>query len=476
MALTKAHNRMIAGQYVNVRDFGATGDGSTDDTAAIQAAIDFIDTGSETETGGIVYFPRGTYMISSTIYVRNTHGSNLASVTLEGEGMQNTTIQCKSGFTGTTAMEVTDSTYCAFKEFHLFGGNPSNCDNGLEFVNGSEIYVERVFCQRFNQSGFLVRRCFMMTFLQCRGKASKTNFNFAYDYGNGTAGYNTSINCMNCYSLDTTAVGQGFWINDMSYSTFTACGSDGASRWGYRIGNCAGVAFNGCGAETSGRAGFYFEASAANDAALINGTRCSVNDCFVTQADQDGGGYGSVYSNQADTSFIDVVIKDFTETSPASGVSVAAGGVATNHRVEFQNEALVHGARGVGARFQPATVDRYEAVSVTAANTPIINLKSVFQATNFYSGVLHVIATNATYAQSLPTNLTAYVLLVTKSSSGSGVVEIAKNGLTTGGSGNHPSFTWSIDTTNNQLEASPIGSTSGTFYFYVTQLGGLDNE
>ena len=32
MALTKAHNRMIEGAPVNVKDFGAVGDGVTDDS------------------------------------------------------------------------------------------------------------------------------------------------------------------------------------------------------------------------------------------------------------------------------------------------------------------------------------------------------------------------------------------------------------------------------------------------------------
>lgn len=41
MALTKAHNRMIAGASVDVRDFGAVADGTTDDSAAIQSAIDY---------------------------------------------------------------------------------------------------------------------------------------------------------------------------------------------------------------------------------------------------------------------------------------------------------------------------------------------------------------------------------------------------------------------------------------------------
>lgn len=44
---------------VNVKDFGAKGDGVTDDTANIQKTIDSLKT-----TGGTVFFPEGTYLVS----------------------------------------------------------------------------------------------------------------------------------------------------------------------------------------------------------------------------------------------------------------------------------------------------------------------------------------------------------------------------------------------------------------------------
>ncbi|MGC8863790.1 MAG: glycosyl hydrolase family 28-related protein, partial [Armatimonadota bacterium] len=57
---------------VNVRDFGAKGDGTTDDTAAFQAALDSI-----ADKGGTVSVPAGTYLIKTHLRIPN-------DVTLEG--------------------------------------------------------------------------------------------------------------------------------------------------------------------------------------------------------------------------------------------------------------------------------------------------------------------------------------------------------------------------------------------------------
>jgi hypothetical protein len=59
MSLTKATYFMIDGAVVNVRDYGATGDGATDDTVAIRAA-------AQAAAGKSLYFPSGTYLVTFT--------------------------------------------------------------------------------------------------------------------------------------------------------------------------------------------------------------------------------------------------------------------------------------------------------------------------------------------------------------------------------------------------------------------------
>ncbi|HEY8558760.1 MAG TPA: glycosyl hydrolase family 28-related protein [Pyrinomonadaceae bacterium] len=68
-----------AGRY-NVRDFGAVGDGKTDDTIAIQSALAFI----AVRNGGTLFFPEGDYQIGGA---PNFKGIALPSnVSIEGVG------------------------------------------------------------------------------------------------------------------------------------------------------------------------------------------------------------------------------------------------------------------------------------------------------------------------------------------------------------------------------------------------------
>lgn len=60
------------GFWLNVKSFGALGDGVTDDTAAIQAAIDFLDTNNES---GTIFFPVGIYLIDGA-FLDTSHSNS----------------------------------------------------------------------------------------------------------------------------------------------------------------------------------------------------------------------------------------------------------------------------------------------------------------------------------------------------------------------------------------------------------------
>jgi hypothetical protein len=60
-----------AGVIFNVKLFGAKGDGATDDTAAIQAAIDFLNTNN---ISGTIFFPVGIYIVAGSL--QDTSNSN----------------------------------------------------------------------------------------------------------------------------------------------------------------------------------------------------------------------------------------------------------------------------------------------------------------------------------------------------------------------------------------------------------------
>ena len=58
---TKVDSSNLAFTETSVKDFGAVGDGVTDDTSAIQAAVN---SGADW-----IYFPSGTYLVSSAITI-----------------------------------------------------------------------------------------------------------------------------------------------------------------------------------------------------------------------------------------------------------------------------------------------------------------------------------------------------------------------------------------------------------------------
>jgi parallel beta-helix repeat protein len=83
-------------QYVSVKDFGAVGDGVTDDTAAMQAAIDY-----SASAGIAVYFPTGIYLGSIDI------ASGYTDVKLFGENRETTILEAVDNSTPTISVHWT---------------------------------------------------------------------------------------------------------------------------------------------------------------------------------------------------------------------------------------------------------------------------------------------------------------------------------------------------------------------------------
>lgn len=138
------------GPVFDVRAYGATGDGVTDDQAAINAAV----TAASAAGGGTVYLPHGTYSIGTFISLKD--GANI-----RGDGETMTLVKARSGlatglFVGTGANTVTDVSIEALTldgQFSILGTSLK----GIQVSSGARIEVRQVTTQDTGSSGVLLQ-------------------------------------------------------------------------------------------------------------------------------------------------------------------------------------------------------------------------------------------------------------------------------------------------------------------------------
>jgi hypothetical protein len=112
--------------FVNVRDFGAVGNGSTDDTTAIQAAFDYADTLKGSFAGysyfdlATVFFPHGTYRTTSTLNWKAHH--------IEGSGPHSSVVLWDGTSNNQTALKMTDGNAKAHIEGIWFNCGPNSTE------------------------------------------------------------------------------------------------------------------------------------------------------------------------------------------------------------------------------------------------------------------------------------------------------------------------------------------------------------
>lgn len=104
---------------LNVLDFGATGDGRTDDSAAIQAAIDAATGKADPATTsrvptGVVYLPAGSYRCGTSLRIRSVQGFHLV-----GAGPNLTAIEVADGARLDSLLEIDGAVDGIFEAFTL---------------------------------------------------------------------------------------------------------------------------------------------------------------------------------------------------------------------------------------------------------------------------------------------------------------------------------------------------------------------
>lgn len=87
----------ISSPVVNVKDFGAVGDGTTDDSAAVANAINSI----KSKLPAVVYFPEGTYLLKSKIDLQNLDG-----IVIRGDGYKKTKLIFDLNGSNSSCIEV----------------------------------------------------------------------------------------------------------------------------------------------------------------------------------------------------------------------------------------------------------------------------------------------------------------------------------------------------------------------------------
>jgi len=266
---------------VSVKDFGAVGNGSTNDTAAIQAAIN---------TGKHVYFPTGTYYITNALTI-NTQGQ-----TLSGDGQRRSAIYVNGSFNmSATGVIVFGDGDIELHNLWIKFYQPDTSSRGSLISYPVTIYA-------YNRAGFKITSC------------SITNATYGIDMRGNTGQAQIDDLAMSAYytgvqidgALDTIRINKyHFWNFEMTgnqasifYTSptrgFSVGRVDGLMISQYlNISNLGLYMYQG----SSGPPWVYITESGFDtwNGISQNAGRLQVDNSYITNA--DGGGYYSVYMN-----------------------------------------------------------------------------------------------------------------------------------------------------------------------------------
>ena len=279
-----------ARDVLNVKDFGAKGDGSTDDTAAIQAAIDYAVAAGRRS----VYFPAGTYIVTSPLHAQVKTGTTTVGGATRSKYAYGMGLTLRGEQVGKTVLRKTgQATYTIPANNNINGG--STVDTTLFFggTEGTGLYVSDLSIENASTG-----ECYAIYATRARCVLERlnvcTNSHGIYLYG--------WLN--NLTDIIITAKEKGLWVANATstvcnkvfaagcnnpyhlvsayYSTLISCCADSCtgSIWTLK----GSVSMIGCGSESKG-ADRYID--------LLDDTRVDAHGLYLYDLEAPSGSTGT---------------------------------------------------------------------------------------------------------------------------------------------------------------------------------------
>ena len=256
-------------EVYNVRAYGAVGDGSTDDSTAIQDAID----AAVSAGGGTVFFPRGNYKITTEIDLYS-HVSLVGSATGLDASVKGSTITQVTSNTHALVAEITTDVIKAVTIENLrIDGPGSTTGHGIYLKNTGDMGTHPPFegwtfrnveITGFNV-GIDVESLIVSKFDRVISQENVVGFYFDGGSDGAWTTISTSVTLDNCFANANT--NEGYIVENCNYMTFNACAADDNTT-GYYFNGAVAINLNGCGVE-SGTTGYT-----VNESSQISFTSC----------------------------------------------------------------------------------------------------------------------------------------------------------------------------------------------------------